>query len=383
MPITKEDHEMARIAAEISERRAAFKALDGGRSESDEKSLPSPSEFLTLEQWRNRELPPMDLLLGDPFHTTTRILLAAKTGLGKTNLGLAVAMRIAAGVDFLHWRSGRDAKVLYIDGEMSRRLLKERLADEEERETVRGRLAANFHALNTEDVEGFLPLNSRLGQKYVDDQIAKIGDVEFVTFDNIMSLIAGNMKDEEPWAQTQAWANSLTKRSIGQLWIHHANDQDQIYGTKTRGWQMTSVILLTQVKREDTDVSFTLSFSKARERTPSNRQDFRDVNVCLLDNKWQISDEVLSKEIPPGLRAVIEAIQDATIESGPTVRAVDVKLARMSHKKRFAHDGDGDRDAAERQAWSRNFKKAVGDKLIAGENKDSVDLAWVVREMGK
>src|SRR6516165_979374 len=201
---------------------------------------------LSLGEWRERDLPSLDLLLGHVFHTTTRILMAAKTGLGKTNLGLAVAMRIGAGIRFLHWESSRAAKVLYIDGEMSRRLLKERLLDEEarlldevhpaDREAVRERLSENFHALNTEDVEDFQPLNSPSGQQYVNKLIEAIGGVEFVVFDNIMSLIAGNMKDEEPWAQTQTWANSLTKKSIGQLWIHHANDQDQIYGTKTRGW---------------------------------------------------------------------------------------------------------------------------------------------------
>src|SRR5262245_1059306 len=88
---------------------------------------------LTLSEWRERDLPALDLLLGHVFHTATRILLAAKTGLGKTNLGLALGMRIAAGVDFLHWKGVRPARVLYIDGEMSRRLLKERLLDEERR----------------------------------------------------------------------------------------------------------------------------------------------------------------------------------------------------------------------------------------------------------
>jgi hypothetical protein len=354
---------------------------------------------LSLGDWRERDLPSLDLLLGHVFHNTTRILLAAKTGLGKTNLGLAVTMRIAAGVPFLHWETVRPAKVLYIDGEMSRRLLKERLLDEEQRllaevhpddrEMVRQRLAENFHALNTEDVENFQPLNSPNGQQYITKLIEAVGGVEFVTFDNIMSLIAGNMKDEEPWAQTQTWANSLTKKSIGQLWIHHANDQDQIYGTKTRGWQMTSVILLTQVKREDTDVSFTLSFSaKARERTPSNRQDFRDINVCLLDNEWQISDEGAAKDVPPGLRAVIEAVNEALIEhgklhkikDGPSVKAVNVERAREIHKDRYVHSGEGDRNNAERQAWKKNFEKAGERGLLAGETKGDVQLVWIVKE---
>ena len=285
--------------------------------------------------------------------------------------------------------------MLYIDGEMSRALLKERLLDEEarlleevdeaDRIAAHEALATNFHTLSTEDMESFQPLNTPAGQTIVNRLIERIGGSDFVIFDNVMSLTAGSMKEEESWAQTQPWVNSLTKKKIGQLWVHHSNDQDKIYGTKTRGWQMGAIILLTKVARDDTDVSFTLKFEKARERTPKNRSDFRDVNICLLDNEWQISDAV-GRDCPAGLRAVLDAVNEALIdngtshkiENGPTVRAVDVKTARAVHKKRYLHTGEGDRDAAERQAWSRNFKKAESDKFIAGESKDGLDLVWIV-----
>ena len=67
----------------------------------------------------------------DPWlSTTSRAVLTAPTGLGKTNFAMALAFAIADGAAFLPWRgSGRAARVLYIDGEMSKRLLKARLAD--------------------------------------------------------------------------------------------------------------------------------------------------------------------------------------------------------------------------------------------------------------
>ena len=82
---------------------------------------------LTLDEWRNRDLPEPDLLMGYWLTTTTRALFTAATGLGKTNYGMAVGMRAAAGLDFLHWKAARSARVLVIDGEMSRQLLQERL----------------------------------------------------------------------------------------------------------------------------------------------------------------------------------------------------------------------------------------------------------------
>jgi hypothetical protein len=86
--------------------------------------------------------------------------------------------------------------VLYIDGEMSNRLLKDRLADEAKRLNV---VPVGFHALNHEDVANFAPLNTLDGQNLIEAVITKIGGAELAIFDNVMSLVAGDMKDEESW----------------------------------------------------------------------------------------------------------------------------------------------------------------------------------------
>jgi hypothetical protein len=107
----------------------------------------------------------------------------------------------------------------------------------------------------------------------------------------------------------------------------------------------------------------------------------------LLDDEWQISDESAAKEVPPGLRAVIDAVNEALIESGklhkikdgPTVRAVDVELARKIHRGNYVHSGEGDRKNGERQAWKKNFDKAGERGFIAGENKEGIQLIWIVK----
>jgi hypothetical protein len=96
---------------------------------------------LTLEQWLERDLPAPDFLMGNWLTTTSRVLLYAPTGIGKTMLTVAILMASAAGLDFLHWRGIRPARVLLVDGEMSRRLLQQRLADESNRLGVRRRHA--------------------------------------------------------------------------------------------------------------------------------------------------------------------------------------------------------------------------------------------------
>jgi hypothetical protein len=240
---------------------------------------------LTLEEWQTRDLPPKDFLLGNWLTTTTRCLLTADTGLGKTNLSLAFAIRVAGGLGFLHWKGHRKCRVLYIDGEMSRALLQQRLQYETDRI---GELPEGFRALSREDIPEMLPLNDPRGQAWLDAFIEKIGGADLVVFDNIMCLLSGNPKDPEAWQATLPYALELTKRGIGQIWIHHTgHDASRSYGDKSREWQMDTTIHLDAVKRPDTDVSFKAKFPKARERTPQNRQDFQDVVIALVDDQWE------------------------------------------------------------------------------------------------
>jgi hypothetical protein len=79
----------------------------------------------------------------------------------------------------------------------------------------------------------------------------------------------------------------LTRRSIGQCWIHHTNDDGKSYGTKTREWQLDTVVAMRRVETDD-DIAFTLDFTKARERAPHNRADFAPLTIVLRDDEWQV-----------------------------------------------------------------------------------------------
>jgi hypothetical protein len=240
---------------------------------------------LTVEQWKGRELPPPDRLMGEWLTTTSRVLFVAPTGLGKTNTAMQIAYNASLGKDFLHWKGVRQCRVLYIDGEMSKRLLRDKMVDCERRA---GEASKTFFALSHEDVieQGFGPLDTPQGQAFLDRFVEAIGGVDLIIFDS-MCLTVGEMKEEDPWAKTLPWILSLTRRQIGQLWIHHTgHDESRGYGTKTREWQLDCVIHLSKLEDPGTDISFTLEFGKARERRPDNRADFRTVNIKLLNDRW-------------------------------------------------------------------------------------------------
>jgi hypothetical protein len=290
--------------------RAVSTARDKGIAQTEPDAPPLLPPPLTIAEWAARNLPEPDRLLGSWLTTTSRGLVVAPTGLGKTNFGMALGMHASAGTSFLHWHGQRPVRILYVDGEMSRRLLRDRIADTARR---LGSKPEGFHALSHEDVENFAPLNSPDGQAYIEEKLKEIG-AELVIFDAIMCLIAGDMKDEESWRQTMPWIRKLTREGIGQLWLHHnGHDQTKSYGTKTREWEMDTVLHLEEVKRPDTDVSFSLEFKKARERTPATRADFQPVKIALVGDRWehQLTDTKRSGSVTPVAMKFLDALRNA------------------------------------------------------------------------
>jgi hypothetical protein len=258
---------------------------EGGSSESESPKSNIPIDLvLSLEDWAARDLPEPQFISGSWLTTTSRVLVVAPTGLGKSMLLMALGMAVAAGKPFLHWSERPPVRVLYIDGEMSRRLLKRRLADECRRLGV---APPTFFALSHEDIPNFKPLNTPEGRAAIEAVVKAIGGVDLIIFDNIMSLVAGDQKEEEGWSQTIPWVKALTARGIGQVWVHHTgHDESRSYGTKTREWQLDTVVHLTRATRPETDVSFDLEFRKARERTPETRQEFAERQVRLVMDQW-------------------------------------------------------------------------------------------------
>ena len=336
--------------------------------------LPSVDEaVLSLADWLKRDLPPPDPLLGHWFTTTTRALFPAPTGSGKSMLGIAAGMRMSGGFSFLRWEKRTARKGLYVDGEMSNRLLRDRLADEAKRLGV---LPTVFHALSHEDVPYFAPLNTPAGQNMIEDVLKKIGEVEWIIFDNIMSLIAGDMKEEEGWRQTLPFIHSLTKRKIGQLWLHHTgHDETRGYGTKTREWQMDTMLFGERVERPDTDVSMKLEFRKARERTPLTRADFADITFALVDDEWvysNASDGTKTRPSPLGQK-FLDAFHNCDTVTLNGRRCVPTEAWRAECVRLGLIDREAKPDSA-RALFSKMRRELVTCNQIACND----DLTWKV-----
>jgi hypothetical protein len=352
----------------------------------DNIAMAGLADFLDIHTWSTRDIPEPDRLLGDLVTTDSRVFLVGSTGLGKTMLGFALAQGMAAGSGFLHWRATRAVRVLYIDGEMASGLVKARSIAELRRgeatpkpgmlsiysQDFAEQIAAAFPSLGR-----MPPLNKPEGHDWVKALVAAIEDVEVVIFDNVMSLLVGDMKEEQPWNDTLPLVAALSAKRIGQIWIDHTgHDTARQYGSSTKAWRFDAVGIMSQLpesQRGQAELEFQLSFDhpgKARRRTPENWSDFAPVVVRLVDGRWTgeqtAKGRPMKAAVSPAALAMHRALLDAlAISATPGETTRDEWYAEASRLGLLdpMHESDG-RDAKGRKR--AKLRKSLAELKVAG-----------------
>jgi hypothetical protein len=350
------------------------------------KAPPSRTEFL-IGSWLKRQLPPRDYLLGDVISTTSRWLIFGDTGIGKTLFALAMAGAIAAGKPFLNWKGRRKARVVYLDGELSAETFKERM------ELIAEIYGADIqlYGYNREVLGegGMPPLNGEAGQKWLKDEIALIKP-DIIFFDSVMSLLIGTMSEEESWAPMKAIVREITAKRIAQVWLHHTgHDGNRSFGTKTREWEMDTVLgMLKEGEEETENTAARIEFRKARLRNPDTFEQFMPRVVRFVDGEWQDEGEA-SKRGKKG-DGIIETIRAAILDAygrladngerstgfdGKPIIRVKVDLIRDDVKRRGHLDTDDKGHIVEKSR--QNFSRAKSGLIKPGGKLIEVDgLIW-------
>ena len=349
--------------------------------EAEAEAEPEPPQRagFTQAEFAALVVPAADRLLGVPFNTTSRAILIGPTGIGKTNLMLGMAVAMSEGKPFLHWPAGRRSRVLYVDGEMSVRLFKERSADAARRNGGNSDTLVLFSAAAIGELP---PLNYPAGQRFIDAQIDAYGGFDFIFFDNIQALLLGDMKDEDAWRATLPWVRRLTNRGIGQVWGHHTGiDKTRGYGTSTREWQMDAVILLSAVEGPDTDLSFTLEFLKARERSPHNRANFETSTVVLMDDEWvsQLSERARAGVRDRAFDLLADAMARWGVIPGPVVDDIPAATPCVTEEQWYERYLAGSISDADPKTARRGFKRAAQQLVDRGLVGIRHPWVWIIR----
>jgi hypothetical protein len=210
------------------------------------------------------------------------------------------------------------------------------------------------------------------------------------------SLEGSESKDEDMSAYIQAADAIREKFNCSVIIVHHCG----VDGTRPRGHTSLTGALDVQLKVSrdgDNRVRVEVELSKDGPQGEEilselevvevgKDEDGEPITSCLVLAAAEESKPARTREWPKGLRVVRDAITEAMIDQGfdhkiadgPTVRAVAVEDARQVHRRRYAHDGDGDREEAERKAWRRNFNKVKAEGLIGNDLVGDRDIVWLV-----
>jgi hypothetical protein len=330
-----------------------------------------------MREWLKRDIRQPEPLLGQVFMAGSRTLLVAASGLGKTQIAMAWATAMSLGKDFLHWKAYRPANVLYIDGELPQYIVPKR-----------AKLAYGFFDIDVNqpnlppgplilshaDHADMRPIDTPDGQAWLDRQIQKMGKIDFIVFDNLQALCGAGMKDEEGWLPLKPYVRKLADRGIGQLWIHHTGrNTARAYGTSAREWGMQTVMVAEACGSQEAGPCFTLQFTKATDRDPTNAGDFAPVTLTLENGKWACSEakEAATTDTPKSILIALTALETATTEQGHKV-PWKAWRNRMIQEGISSSEKRGSRDAACRRA--RVQVLAQGKVLNNGDGTYSLPI---------
>ena len=165
-----------------------------------------------------------------------------------------------------------------------------------------------------------------------------------------MCLLGGNMSEEESREPVKGLIRQISSRRIAQVWLHHTgHDTTKGYGTKTREWEMDTVVRLSKASDDPDDDSVVIDFPKARLRTPKNYKQFAARVIRMTEDGW-VSEgaaslvrkggkaedvEILKREFLNSYERLAEHVEPSRGLNGKgTVRKVEVIAIRDDLKSR-------------------------------------------------
>jgi putative DNA primase/helicase len=244
-------------------------------------------------------LPKRNYLLYPIIPEKSITLLSGETGSGKSMFVLALLDAISKGVDFEPWINTSPYRVCYVDGEMDRHELHERM--------TQMNIGNNFiYWSKDEAYEMDNDLTGDLTQPIWRDHLLKRlieNQVSIVVLDNIASLAPGlDENQKKDWDPINQFLLSLRFAGIAVIIIHHMGKSGTGQrGTSAREDNVDTIIEVNKVADYNAadGARFTIKFKKFRGKPQEgNFLQKREFWYREMDDKWKwdIDDTVSSQE---------------------------------------------------------------------------------------
>ena len=282
------------------------------------------------------DIPPKEFLVSTFMPKASFGMVFAPRGLGKSWFAMGLARAIAVGHDtFLGWKIHQQGDVLFVDGEMSIVDLRERAQS-----LLGDRGCSSLHIMPSENLfRDGCPICLDVPQEHqaifdlLDSMRTKGIAPKLIVLDNLSTLRRGVNENDN--SETQALLDFLVKlRHMGYavLLVHHTNKSGEQRGASILEVPMDFIIKLNHPPKAESafkkGASFTVEFTKVRNRAPLNRDFICDL-VEAESGELEFSIDTEATEVSNELILLRMIMQ---CDRNPTVRYIASKLGWSTGK---------------------------------------------------
>lgn len=289
-------------------------------------------------------------------------MIYSPSGVGKSFYAIGLAIAIASGEEFINYKAPKARKVFYIDGEMSKWQLRDRIQASSKNIKNKHLLDKNLILSNRELSSSPFP---DLGKKEHKDLILKqIIDTkcEVVIFDNF-STLALDIEDENASSSfntTLELIQELKVKGILPILIHHSNKTGNSYRGTTKIEAIFSNIISLE-KSNNVDLSNGAGF---RVKFTKNRNEFSEYTeprtIQLIKGQgWteltteEDTDEKVLNELKKCIHTNQQAIANALNIAPSTISKSKKRL--IAHQKITEKQWDDYLNAGEDEVENDDF----------------------------
>ena len=331
-------------------------------AEEEEEQIPQGLTTLTLNQFVDRDYPPILYYMYPIISNECLGMIFALPGKGKTLFALELAWRCSQGLDFMEWKFNDMIKpppVLYVEGEMSARQVQERVISMVDRDRgIKDFDLDNFYmaVLKEQPNERYQKLKTPEGRLNVqvkaDEIFKKTGKKPIIFLDNVRFLMGNfNEKEGQDWIDFVLWLATLRAKGYSTYFLHHAvNTGEKASGS---GYQ-------------DSNLDVNIKLSQPDENSATDHSSDHYTQIQFEFKKMR---ENVIGQMTPFIMVVDR--NKGSWSKFPVLNKTERKIKSMLDSGKTAKDIISDKEGMSKANVHKTINKLKGEK--DGVDKQTID----------